>query len=108
MSLRRTKTQFVNNLSSVVAPLNELLKQNVPWKWAKQQESAFNQSKELLQSSQVLVHYNPKLPLVLCVDASPYGIGDVLSHFMPYNTDKPIAFASRKLTPAEMKKWFQR
>ena len=49
----------------------------------------------------MLVHYDPQLPLVLSCDASPYGIGAVLSHQMPDISDKPVAFASRTLAPAE-------
>ena len=47
------------------------------------------------------MHYNPKLPFLLNCDASPYGIGPVLSDQMADGTDKPVAFASQTLAPAE-------
>ena len=54
-----------------------------------------------MQLAQVLVHYNPSLPLKLAADASAYGIGAVISHVLPDGDEKPIAFASRTLSPGE-------
>lgn len=61
-------------------PLNKLLQKGQTFKWSKECENAFQQAKNSLTSSKVLVHYNPDLPLVLECDASPYGIGAVISH----------------------------
>ena len=52
-------------------------------------------------SSNLLVHYNPSLPLKLAGDASAYGVGAVISHVMTDGTDRPIAFASRTLSSSE-------
>ena len=50
----------------------------------------------MLSSSKLLVHYDPTQELTLANDASPYGLGSVISH-----GDHPIAYASRTLTSAE-------
>ena len=52
-------------------------------------------------SPNVLVHYNPARPIRLAADASTYGIGAVISHTMDDGTERPIAFASRTLSPSE-------
>ena len=48
-----------------------------------------------------MCHYDPSLPITLACDASPYGIGSVLSHLFPDGTERPIAYASKSLSPAE-------
>ena len=79
-------------------PLYRLLAKDSKWKWTKVQEKAFEESKNLLQSSQLPVHFNPELPLILACDASAFGIGAVLAHCMPDGYEKPIGYASRTLT----------
>ena len=49
----------------------------------------------------MLAHSDPKLPLRLAGDASPYGVGAVISHVFPDGLERPIAYASRTLTSAE-------
>ena len=71
------------------------------WEWAKEQENVFIHAKSLLQSTALLVHYDTQKPLVLACDASPYGVGAVLSYVMGDGSDKPIGYVSRTLSPAE-------
>ena len=52
-------------------------------------------------SNRVLTHFDDQLPLILECDASPYGLGAVLSHQMPDGSERPVCFASRTLTKAE-------
>ncbi|XP_058816755.1 uncharacterized protein K02A2.6-like [Topomyia yanbarensis] len=90
--------RFFENLSTVLYPLNNLLKHEVPFKWTNQCEVSFRKVKEQMQSDSFLVHYSPELPLLLATDASPYGVGAVLSHVYPDGTERPIQFASQTLS----------
>ncbi|XP_013913085.1 PREDICTED: LOW QUALITY PROTEIN: uncharacterized protein LOC106542012 [Thamnophis sirtalis] len=56
---------------------------------------------ETLTSSAVLIQYNDRMPLTLACDASPYGLGAVLSHVLPNGSEAPVAFYSRTLSLAE-------
>ena len=94
-------SKFLRNLTETLAPLYALLQKGVPFKWGSKERRAFEKSKSLLTSSKVLVHFNPKLDLILACDASNYGIGAVLAHRMADGSEKPIAFASRTMNKAE-------
>ena len=93
--------KFLPNLSNTLTPLYALLQKQVEWRWGKAQEEAFNSAKQLLSSLRVLAHFNPAKELLLACDASPYGVGAVLSQVLDDGSDRPVAFASRSLTPAE-------
>ena len=95
--------KFLPNMSTVLAPLYKLLQKNVPWTWGTEQQIAFDSAKSALTSDCLLVHYDPDKELILACDASPYGVGAVLSHRLPDGSDQPISFASRSLASAERK-----
>ena len=71
-------------------PLNRLLGQNVKWKWTAECNHAFPFAKEKLVSSTVLAHYDTTLPIKLAA-----------AHVYRDGSEKPVAFASRILTPSE-------
>ncbi|XP_048775178.2 uncharacterized protein K02A2.6-like [Ostrea edulis] len=93
--------KFLPDLATVLGPLHKLLQKDCQWKWTEACEESFNKVKDLVASDMVLTHYSPDLPISLACDASPYGLGAVISHELPDGTEKPIAFASRSLAPAE-------
>ena len=93
--------RFLPNLSNVLFPLYRLLRRQTPWTWSKTEEETFQNSKKLLMSSKLLVHFDPSLELILACDASNYGIGAVLALRLPDRSEKPIGFASRTLSETE-------
>ncbi|XP_031760407.1 uncharacterized protein K02A2.6-like, partial [Xenopus tropicalis] len=93
--------RFLPNLSTLLQPLHELLQKDTKWAWSAECEKAFQDAKQRLTNSKWLAHYDPSKPLRLACDASPYGVGAVISHILPNGEEHPIAFASRTLTQTE-------
>ena len=94
-------SKYIPNLSALLAPLHKLLRAGQPWSWTEECNRAFLAAKEKVTKTPVLAHFDRELPLSLAADASPYGLGAVISHTMPDGTDRPIAYASRTLSDAE-------
>ena len=67
--------KFLPDLATAEAPLHNLLRKNTPWRWGRDQQSAFEKVKALLQLSDLLVHFDPKKEIILPIDASPFGVG---------------------------------
>ena len=95
--------KFIPNLATTLAALYKLLGSTQSWQWKKEQQSAFERVKELLLAPNLLAHNDQTKPLVLACDASLYRLGAVLSHTTEDQTERPIAYASRSLHPAERK-----
>ena len=89
--------KFLPNLATTLSPLYKLLRKTTAWHWGPKQKQACRNVKSLLKSNRVLTHFDDRLPLILECDASPYGLGAVLSHRMPDGSEKPVGFASRTL-----------
>lgn len=95
--------RFLSNLSTILYPINQLLKDKVPFDWSKECQHAFNTVKQMIASDLVLAHYDPREKLVLATDASPVGVGAVLSHIYKDGVERPIQFASQTLSPTQQR-----
>ena len=93
--------RLLPDVATVLEPLHKLLRQDTKWCWKTEQQAAFEKSQELLQSADLLVHFQPDLELIFASDASHYGVGAVLSDRMADGTEHPIGYASRSLNTAE-------
>lgn len=92
--------RFLPSASSLLEPLNKLLRQKEPWCWGREQNRVFRESKQVLLRSEALVHFDPTKQIVVVADSSAYGIGAVLCHVID-GVERPVCFASRSLNSAE-------
>ena len=79
------------------------MQEETKWLWGDEQQQALQEVKKLLTSECLLVHFDPDKELILACDASPYGVGAILSHRGADGKEQQIAFASRSLAAAERK-----
>ena len=79
---------FIPGLSTLTAPLQELLKKDTDFSWNCTCDTAFEWIKEAVISDTTLRSFDPSLPMTIQVDASQVGAALL-------QNGKPIAFASK-------------
>eukprot|EP00915_Cephaloidophora_sp_WS-2016_P009893 GHVH01014295.1.p1 GENE.GHVH01014295.1~~GHVH01014295.1.p1 ORF type:complete len:216 (-),score=29.55 GHVH01014295.1:1127-1774(-) len=94
---------YIPSLSTIAAPIQALLKKNVPFIWADDCQFAYE---TLLQALKSAVYLSPPCgdgPYVLLTDASAYGVGACLQQFVD-NELRLIGFYSATLS-TQQRKW---
>lgn len=92
--------RFLKDFAKTVKPLNNLLKDGIPYNWDLEHDNAFKTIKNMLISEPILQYPNFEKEFILFTDASQYALGAVLSQG-ELGKDKPVAYASRTLNKAE-------
>ena len=79
-----------------MAPLTELSSNSAPLEWTDEHQKAFEEIKRAFCKEVLLAYPNFNQPFDIHADASDYQLGSVISQ-----NGRPIAFYSRKLSPAQ-------
>ena len=70
---------FIPSLSSLTAPLRELVKKGNTFEWTPSRQAAFETIKSKISEKTTLAYYDPAKKIVLQVDASMKGLGQRFS-----------------------------
>jgi hypothetical protein len=88
--------KFLQGYSKMVVPLTDLTGKDMRFIWTSECEEAFEKVKHALTNAPVLAPPELGKPFKVVLDASGVGLGAVL-----LQDGRPVAFKSRKLSPAE-------
>lgn len=92
--------KFLKDFSKLTQPLTNCLKKGRKVEITPEYITAFEKCKELLVNAPLLQFPDYSKQFILTTDASDTALGAVLSQG-PIGSDRPIAYASRSLNPAE-------
>ena len=93
--------RFIRDFSRIAAPLYKLTREDVKWQWQAEQARAFEQVKELLCSSPVMMMPDPKKPFVVDTDWSRQAVGWVIHQQGDDGLLHPVSYGSKSLSKSE-------
>ncbi|KAK3752378.1 hypothetical protein QZH41_000375 [Actinostola sp. cb2023] len=94
-------SRFIPDYATITAPLRELTHKNSSWNWTTTHQEAFETLKEKLQSAPALAYFDISKSTEIAVDASPVGLGAILTQKDENGHSHVIAYGSRSLTKTE-------
>ena len=101
LGLVNFSARFIPNLANITEPLRELTRKDVPFKWGKEQEAAFETLKSNPGRAETLAYFDRNVEVTkLITDAGPVDFGAVLTQVQE-GQERVIAYASRALTGVE-------
>ena len=94
--------RFIKGFSKIAKPLTDLTKKGIKWTWTPSCQVAFDKLKEMFTTGPILTHFDDTRPTKLETDTSHFALGAVLSQLCEDEKWHPVAFHSRKFSPAEI------
>lgn len=95
--------RFIPNLSKLTNPLRKLFIKTNNFTWDSEMQDNFDKIKQELANITKMVYFDVNKRTHLHVDASPIGLGAVLSQVNDQNNIEVVAYASRSLTSVEQR-----
>ena len=71
-------SRFLPNFAITAEPLRKLTRQDITWKWVKEESKVFEAVKNQLAEASMMAFYDKNAPTEVVTDASPVGLGAIL------------------------------
>ncbi len=95
--------KHIDKFSQMAAPLTDLIRKNQPFKWTVDCQQAFEEIKNKLVSSTILVKENLSRQFILETDASQHHVAAYDIQYDDEGLPRTIGYFSKKLKPAEVR-----
>jgi hypothetical protein len=93
--------RFIRGCSALASPVSALTKKDTPFIWSEKVENAFLALKQAFTTASILHYFDPEKLVLVETDASEYVSAGILSQYDKEGRLHPIAYFSKKHTPAE-------
>ena len=94
-------SRFIPEYATITEPLRKLTHKSSVWEWTEKQEKSLKQIREALTNAPTLAYFNENHETEIFVDASPVGLGAILTQKSRNGERHTIAYGSRALTAVE-------
>ena len=102
LGMANYSARFIKNFSTLAAPLRELTRSNVEWRWTEREQEPFMKIKNSLLDNATLAYYEVGAETEVIVDASPVGLGAILTQ-KKRDGHRAVTYISRSLSPVEQR-----
>lgn len=93
--------KFIPRFSAIASPLHDLTRKGYPFAWSAECAKAKGMIQRALSRAPVLTIADPERLKIVTTDASGFAVGAVLSQVEDDGIIRPIAYASKRMLPAE-------
>lgn len=102
LGLAQYFARFIKDFASLSAPIRQLTYKDAKWVWGLQQQQVFESLRaRMVARPDVMKYFDPQFKTELVADASPVGLGAILTQVSVNQDRNVIAYASRSLTDCE-------
>ena len=101
LCMMQSNAEFIQSFAKKSAPLRELTKKNVHFKWKKRHQNCFQLLLNEFRHDTLMRYFDSSLPTFILTDGHVSGLGAILAQGNDLKSAKPVAVASRATTLSE-------